>query len=143
MFNQGKYIEKLIRQLHCRKLPDDVARKLFKLNEFAYNYLFDKLDDKTLTDYELHNIILVLKQMMYQDYVDQQLFVEKILSLTLDERISVRTNSCILATILFNQQKTALVKYSIERETLRTYLEKVLEMGLPKVHIDYLQLFIK
>lgn len=55
MFNQVKYIEKLIRQLHCTKLPDDVARNLFKLDEFAYNYLFDKLDDKTLTDNQLIN----------------------------------------------------------------------------------------
>ncbi|BAZ16400.1 hypothetical protein NIES4071_82760 [Calothrix sp. NIES-4071] len=124
----NKYCQKLIKRLHSKRLPDDVAKEIIKLGKDGYDYLWEIIDDSNLTDYQVINIIRILYQMKYYDI---DVFVNKLLSFTQDKRIDVRSTACFLAICLFRIKKEFKeLNIPLEQEILVKYLRQALEMEL-------------
>ncbi len=126
----NNYCQKLIKRLHTKKLPDDVAKQIIKLGKDGYDYLWVKIDDPNLSDYQVINIIKILYQMKYYDI---EVFVNKLLSFTQDKRIDVRSTACFLAICLFRIKKEFHeLNIPLEQEILVKFLRQALEMELHK-----------
>ncbi|GJD17985.1 hypothetical protein RIVM261_029410 [Rivularia sp. IAM M-261] len=93
---------KLIKRLHSKNLPNNVAKQIIKLGKDGYNYLWEIIDDPNFTNYQVINTIRILYQMKY-DNIDT--FVNRLLSFTQDQRIDVRSTACFLAICLFRIKK--------------------------------------
>lgn len=124
----NKYCYKLIKRLHSKKLPDDVAKQIIKLGKDGYDYLWVIIDDPNLTDYQVINILRILYQMKYYDI---DVFVNKLLSFTQDQRIDVRSTACFLAICLFRiKNEFKELNIPLEQEILIKFFRQAIEMEL-------------
>lgn len=120
--------EKLIKQLHSKRLSNDVANEIIKLGKPVFDYLLAKIDDPRLTEYQVINLLRILYQIKYHD-IEQ--FVNKLLSITQDQRIDVRSTASFLAICLFRIKKEfPELNIPLQREVLAQFLHKSLTMEL-------------
>ncbi|MDZ8050803.1 MAG: hypothetical protein RMX68_020570 [Aulosira sp. ZfuVER01] len=129
MTAENKRLEKLIGRLHSRSLPEDVSHQIIKLGKPAYNYLFQKIDEPTLTECQVINIIRVLYAM--RCHGDIQIFINKLLLLTKNERISVRSVASHLSICLVLMAEAfEELNIPLQREMLKPLLQNAFVMGL-------------
>ncbi|MEH1829619.1 MAG: hypothetical protein V7L22_30500 [Nostoc sp.] len=120
--------EKLIKQLHSKRLSDNVANEIIKLGKPVFDYLLVKIDDPRLTEYQVINLLRILYQMKYHDITQ---FVNKLLSITQDKRIDVRSTASFLSICLFLLKKEfPELNISLQREVLAQFLHKSLAIEL-------------
>ncbi|MEH2414276.1 hypothetical protein [Nostoc sp.] len=115
-------LEKLIKQLHSKCLSDHVANEIIKLGKPAYNYLLVKIDEPSLTEYQVINLLRILYQMKYYNLEE---LVNKVLSITQDQRIDVRSTASFLAICLFRIKKEfPELNIPLQREVLAQFIHK-------------------
>lgn len=121
-------LKKLIKQLHSKRLPDNVANEIIKLGKPVFDYLLAKIDDPRLTEYQVINLLRILYQMKYHNITQ---FVNKLLSITQDKRIDVRSTASFLSICLFRVKKEfPELNIPLEREVLAQLLHNSLAMKL-------------
>lgn len=136
-----KELKKFIKRLHSTGLPNDVAREIFKFGKPGYNYLWTVIDDPSFTDYQVINLLRALYQMKYHDI---DLFVNKLLSLTQDKRIDVRSTAAFLAICLYRiSDRFKELNIPLKEEMLTQYLYKALDLGLNEGIIEEVQDVLK
>ncbi|MBD2491384.1 hypothetical protein [Aulosira sp. FACHB-615] len=132
---------KLIKQLHSRHLPDNVADKVIKMGRTAYDYLLVKIDDPNLTDYQVLNLLRILYQMKYHD-IEQ--FINKLCFLSQDTRINVRSTASFLIICLFRLKKEFKELYiPLDSETIIKLLHNSLAMDLHQTVREQVESFIE
>ncbi|MFN6528601.1 hypothetical protein [Nostoc sp. ChiSLP03a] len=121
-------LEKLIKQLHSKRLSDNVANEIIKLGKPAFDYLLVKIDEPSLTEYQVINLLRISYQMKYHNITQ---FTNKLLSITQDKRIDVRSTASFLAICLFRIKKEfPELNIPLQREALAQFLHKSLAMEL-------------
>ncbi|GJD17986.1 hypothetical protein RIVM261_029420 [Rivularia sp. IAM M-261] len=136
-----KQLQKLIKRLHNTRLLDDVAREIFKFGKPGYYYLWTAIDDPSLTDYQVTNLLRALFQMKYHDI---DLFVNKLLSFTQDKRIEVRSTATFLAICLYRiSERFKELNIPLRQENLEQYLYKALDLGLDEAIVEQVQDVLK
>ena len=118
-------MEKLIGRLHSRSLSEDVSNQIIKLGKPAYSYLFQRINDPTLTQYQVKNILHVLYTMRYHD--DMIVFINKLLSFIQDERVLVRSVASHLSIcLLLMAEAFKELNIPLHREMLKPLLQNAL-----------------
>ncbi|MEA5601459.1 hypothetical protein [Nostoc sp. UHCC 0252] len=142
MLDKSKIIEKQIKNLHSRSLPDEIAIQIFKLGKPAYDYLFTTIDNPTLTDYQVINLLRLLYMMRYHGNLDA--FVNKLLFLIQDDRIKVRSVASIMSVNLLRIAETFnYLNIPLQREKLISFLENALIMELDSASTQVVQDFLE
>ncbi|MFN6462322.1 MAG: hypothetical protein RMZ41_010790 [Nostoc sp. DedVER02] len=141
-----KGFEELIKQVHSIRLPDNVATKIIKLGKPIYHYLLVKIDDPSLSEYQVINLLRILYQMRYQN-IEQ--FINKVFSFTQDERINVRSTASWLAICLFKASSYLTKEFNelnnipLHQERLIQLIHNSLAMGLHQSVRQQVETFIK
>ncbi|BAY22131.1 hypothetical protein NIES2100_18940 [Calothrix sp. NIES-2100] len=129
MTEENKILEKLIIRLHSRSLSEDISNQIIKLGKPAYNYLLQRIDDPTLTEYQVENILHVLYIMRYHG--DMKVFVKKLLSFIQDERVLVRSVASHLSICLVLMAEAFKeLNIPLQREMLKPLLQNALAREL-------------
>lgn len=116
-YSEVNRLEKLIRRLHSKTLPSDVEKKIFKFRKPGYDYLFKIVDESTLSEHQVANILRILCTM--RGYGEINLFINKLLSLVEDERLKVSsTASYLLEFLLQMKENFNYLDIPLEREQL-------------------------
>lgn len=133
--------EKLIKQLHSKRLSDNVANEIIKLGKPVFDYLLVKIDEPSLTEYQVINLLRILYQIKYHD-IEQ--FVNKLLSITQDQRIDVRSTASFLLICLFRIKKEfPELNIPLQQEVLAQFLHKSLAMELHQTIRQQVESFIQ
>ncbi|MBH8573119.1 hypothetical protein I8752_08840 [Nostocaceae cyanobacterium CENA369] len=139
-------LEKLIKQLHSIRLPNNVANEIIKLGKDVYDYLLVKIDDPSLSEYQIINLLRILYQMRYHNIQD---FIKKVFLFTQDERINVRSTASLLAICLFKtslylkKEFNELNNMPLYQERLIQLLDNSLAMGLHQTIRQQVETFIE
>lgn len=115
-------LNKLIRRLHCKTLPIDVEREIFKFRKSGYDYLFEIVDESTLSEHQVANILRILCAM--RGYGVIKLFINKLFSFVEDERIKVSSTALHLLKFLLQlKENFDYLDIPSEREELMKVLK--------------------
>jgi hypothetical protein len=90
-------------------------------------YLWTVIDDPSLTDYQVINLLRALYQIKYHDI---DLFVNRLLSFTLDTRIDVRSASFLAICLFRIKNNFPEINIPLEQDILINFLRQAIEMGL-------------
>jgi len=135
-------MDTLFKQLHSKQLPETVQCEFFKKGKFAYEYLFHKLNDPNITYYQLCNGLTILTKMRYVG--DPSKVIQKILDLTQDSRVEIRSGSiCSAIALLVQSEHSGIASPPLERDRLKRLIEKSLSMGLNAHTESYAKDFIE
>ncbi|BAY87329.1 hypothetical protein NIES267_68510 [Calothrix parasitica NIES-267] len=122
-YSEINRLEKLIRRLHCKTLPYDVEREIFKFRKPGYDYLFKIVDESTLSEDQVANILRTLCAM--RGHGEIELFINKLFSLVEDERLKVSlTASYLLEFLLQMKENLDYLDIPLEREQLMRFINK-------------------
>ena len=122
-YSETNRLEKLIRRLHCKTLPYDVEKEIFKFRKPGYDYLFSIVDESKLSEHQIANILRILCAM--RGYGEIKLIINKLFSLVEDERLKVSlTASYLLKFLLQMKENFDYLDIHLEREQLIKVLNK-------------------
>ncbi|MEM7715504.1 MAG: hypothetical protein AAF349_18355, partial [Cyanobacteria bacterium P01_A01_bin.68] len=72
----------------------DVEKKIFKFRKSGYDYLFQIVDESSLSEHQVANILRILCTM--RAYGEINLLINQLLSLVEDERLKVSSTALYL-----------------------------------------------
>jgi hypothetical protein len=132
----------LLRRLHSRSLDPSLEEEFMKTRESSYDFLLEQLENKSLTDYQMMNILAILVKMMYVRSPEN--LIQKILNLLQDRRMKVRSMaSNITISLLRRSEACEIPSYQLERERLKSLIKSAVLMGLDKSSESYALSFLK
>jgi hypothetical protein len=142
MQNNNIFLQKQIKLLHRRNLPDSVLKNITKFKKIAYEYLLNHVNDSNLSEYQVINIMKIL--FIMRNY-DGNTFINKILVLIKDERIEIRSYaSVILVTLLYLDENFSGLNFLQQKskEEFLLILKQAVELEISPKVITYVQNYI-
>jgi hypothetical protein len=122
-------LDKLLARINSRNLLPNHEEQFIKTGNLGYEYLIEKLDSTHLTDYQVINALHILVTMRYIGEPSE--VIGKILDLTQDKRISVRSvASRIAIALLLQSEHCGTPAHQLNRTDLRGIINKALLIGL-------------
>jgi hypothetical protein len=141
MNEKADSLDKLLARINSRRLLPDHKWQFIKAGNLAYEYLIEKLDSTHLTDYQVIHIIEILVIMMYHGEPSE--VIGKILDLTQDRRIRVRSYACKVAIVLLLQSENCGTPvYQLNRQDLADLINHALSIGLDTSNTSFAVDFI-
>ncbi len=122
-------LNKLLAKINSRSLCPDVKEEFIRFGKLAYDYLLEKIDSIQLTEYQVIHALEILVIMRYIGEPSE--VIEKILNLTQDKRIRIRSFATRIAIVLLLQSEhCGTPAYQLNRKELTTIVNNALLMGL-------------
>jgi hypothetical protein len=122
-------LDKLLARINTRHLWPSHKEQFIKAGRLAYEYLVEKLDSTHLTDYQVINALKILVTMRYIGEPSE--VIGKLLDLTQDKRIRIRSTAVHIAIILILQSEhCGNSAYQLNRQELGELINYALLMGL-------------
>lgn len=134
-------MDKLLTRINSRRLSPKDKEQFIKSGRFAYEYLIEKLDSPQLTDYQVIHALEILMGMRYIGEPSEA--IAKILALTQDERIRVRSAAANMAISLLRQSEhCGTPSHQLNRQKLQDTIARALAIGLDASSTSYALDFI-
>jgi hypothetical protein len=134
-------LDKLLARINSRHLLPNHKEQFIKAGKLAYEYLIEKLDNTHLTDYQVINALRILVNMRYIGEPSE--VIGKILDLTQDKRIRVRSvASCIAIALLLQSEHCGTPAHQLNRTDLGELINNALLIGLDSSSISFAVDFI-
>jgi hypothetical protein len=134
-------LDKLLARMNTRQLLPNHEEQFIKAGSLAYEYLIEKLDSTHLTDYQVINALHILVTMRYIGEPSE--VIEKILDLTQDKRIRVRSVASRIAIVLLLQSEhCGTPAHQLNRKDLGELMNNALLIGLDCSSISFALDFI-
>ncbi len=122
-------LEKLLAKINSRDLLPNHEEQFIKAGKLAYEYLIEKLDSTHLTDYQVINALRILVTMRYIGEPSE--VIGKILALTQDKRIRVRSvASRIAIALLLQAEHCGTPAHQLNCQELGELINNALLIGL-------------
>jgi hypothetical protein len=141
MIAKADSLNKLLVRINTRHLWPNHKEQFIKAGNLAYEYLIEKLDSTHLTDYQVINSLEIIVAMRYVG--DPSEVIRKILDLTQDKRIRVRSvASNIAISLLLQSEHCGTPAYQLNRQELGELINHALLIGLDTSSTSYAVDFI-
>jgi len=134
-------LDKLLARIGSRHLLPNDKEQFIKAGKLAYEYLIEKLGSTQLTDYQVIHALEILVSMRHIGEASE--VIGKILDLTQDKRIRVRSVASNMAISLLRQSEhCGTLAYQLNRKELGDLINHALLIGLNASSTSYALDFI-
>lgn len=141
MTAKASSLDKLLARINARRLLDDDKQQFINAGKLAYDYLIEKIDSPQLTDYQVINALQIIVTLRYIG--EPSHVIAKILNLTQDQRIRVRSAASKIAiALLLQAEHCGTPAYQLNRKELVNLLERSLMLDLDTSSTSYVSEFI-